>query len=75
MLQDTTLHPFTAGGCSSGELGWESPMGTGYRGRQHSTHHLGCSRRQRAPPCATRTLPTALCTPWHIPTQETGMAG
>lgn len=48
MLQDTSLHPFTAGGRSSGELGWESPTGTGCRVRQHSTHHLGCSRRQRA---------------------------
>lgn len=63
MLGDTSLHPFTAGSCSKGELRWESLMETEcIASWQCSTHHLGCNREQRAPrvppnPCLW------LCTP------------
>jgi len=62
MLRDTSPHPFTAGACSRGELVWESPVGTGCRGGQCSTCHLGCSRRQRAPHVPPRPSPQ-LCAP------------
>lgn len=54
-------HLFTSRGHSRGEFGWESQMGTWWKGRQCSTRHLGCSRRPRA--CNMPPRPSAwLCT-------------
>lgn len=42
---------------------------------QCPTDPLGCTRRQKAPLYVPQILPTALCTPSHVPTQGTGKAG